>query len=185
MDLEPVLFLAGSPGSEQATELASDGRPAVTVVGCGNWLQQVDSLGPMVLAALAERGLDAVLADVGTSVLGLLDLLQGQELLVLVDTCVGMGSPGSVVVCEPDLETAAWTHTSVHQVGPVETLVVAREPFPEYLPQRIVMVLLETGGLDSEEERRLCQRGVAAVERELESWRASRFADPAGAQGEE
>ncbi len=151
----------------------SEPRP-VTVVGCGNWLIRCDRVGPRVLAALAKRRApDVDLEDVGVSILGLLDRLRGQELLILVDACVGMAAPGAILVREPRPEGDLLAHSNLHQIGPLEALAVARELYPERLPRRTVMVLIETGGLDTRAEAEVCRRAVEVVEQQIEAWRAA------------
>lgn len=155
------------------TSLLADDAP-VSVVGCGNWMIRADRVGPRVLAALGSRPSPEVeLCDVGTTVLGLLDRLRGQELLILVDACAGCGEPGEVRVVVPRL-IASSRPPSSHQIGPVDTLVVARELYPERLPRRLVFVQVETSGLAAAEEDAVCARAVAAVEREIERWRSAR-----------
>lgn len=160
---------AAAAGASRHEQIPSASR--VAVVGCGNWLSRDDRIGPRVLRDLAAR-LDSRIAveDVGTSVLGLLDHLQGQELLILVDACVGRAAPGTVLVVEPDLDQPPPTRASSHQIGPLETLVVARELYPERYPRRVVLVLIETGDLDAEADRRVRREAVAAVERQIELW---------------
>lgn len=159
-------------GERQAgSEPQALGAPAspVAVVGCGNWLMATDRVGPRVLAALGRRPRPGVaLADVGTSGLGLLDRLWGQELLILVDACVGRAAPGEVLVSHPDPEAALPLPTGTHQIGPLEVLAIARELYPERLPRRIALVQVETGGLGPEQEEGACGRAVAAVERLLD-----------------
>ena len=78
--------------SSARTELAP-----VTIAGSGNWLLGHDRIGPRVLERVAGRWGDEVeLVDIGTTSLALLDHLRGQELLLVVDACAGMASPGEV-----------------------------------------------------------------------------------------
>lgn len=145
----------------------------VAVVGCGNWLQREDRVGPRILAHLAGRlGPDVAIEDVGVSGLGLLDRLHGQELVVLVDACLSGAPAGTVTVGEPAVDLPLTRPTSTHQVGPLESLAVVRELFPERLPRRIVLVQVETAGLDDEGERVACHRAAGSVEREIAAWRA-------------
>lgn len=170
-----VAFDRGAPtvrdvaASQPPLPLAAE----VSIVGCGNWLQADDRIGPRVLRDLAGRLDPAVtIEDVGTSVLGLLDRLRGQQLLILVDACVGRAAPGTVLVVEPDLDGPVPPRASAHQIGPLETLIVGRELYPERFPRRVVWVLIETGGLDAEAEQRARRDAVALVEREIEPWRS-------------
>lgn len=149
--------------------------PGVTVVGCGNWLVPSDRIGSQVLQQLAGR-LERWIAleSVGTSLLGLLDHLHGQELLILVDACIGRGAPGTVHVVEPDLDATPPARPSAHQIGPLETLIVGRELYPERFPLRVLWLLIETGGLEGEAERSACQRAVDKVESLIREWWAER-----------
>ena len=167
--------MGGAASRREAGWVAADGETQpVTVVGCGNWLVRSDRVGPRVLAALANKGApDVVTQDVGVSILGLLDLLRGQELLILVDACVGLAAPGTILVREPDPELPLPPTSSVHQIGPLETLAVARELYPEQLPRRTVLVLIETGGLETQAEAETCRRAVEVVEQQIEDWRAA------------
>jgi hydrogenase maturation protease len=166
----------GGAASQRETDWVAVDRstPPVTVVGCGNWQVRTDRVGPRVLAALASKGApDVITQDVGVSILGLLDLLRGQELLVLADACVGLATPGTILVREPDPEAPLTATSSVHQIGPLETLAVARELYPERLPLRTVLVLIETGGLEAEAEAETCRRAVEVIEEQIEGWRAA------------
>jgi hydrogenase maturation protease len=158
----------------------------VTVAGSGNWLLAQDRVGPQVLARLADRLPEEVeLAELGSSSLALLDWLRGQELLVVVDACVGRGAPGEVSVSDTDGGELPRGWPSLHQIGPLETLAVARALQPELLPRRVVLVQVETGGLPPEDEEHACAAAVTAVERELESWRHSRVCRTGGGDGDE
>ena len=142
------------------------------VVGCGNWASRDDRVGPRVVSALKGRlGRGVTVRDVGTTTLGLLDLLDGQELLVLVDACAGRGRPGEVLVVEPDLHALVPERVGTHQIGPVETLVVARELYPERLPRRTVLVLVETGGLAAGAEADARRRASEAFIRTIRGFR--------------
>ena len=73
--------------------------PAVIVAGSGNWLLGHDRVGPRVLAMIEGRYSQQVeICDLGTSALALLDHLHGQDLLVIVDACIGYGAAGEVMV---------------------------------------------------------------------------------------
>ena len=141
---------------------------AVTVAGAGNWLLGHDRVGPRVLERARHRWGDEVeLASLGTDPLALLDHLHRQRLLVVVDACVGLGEPGEIRVVEADLERPLGRETSVHQIGPIETLVVARHLWPELMPERTLLVMVETGDLDDHAEDELCERVVATLDRLL------------------
>jgi len=142
--------------------------PEVTVAGSGNWLLGHDRVGPRVLAMIDTRYSSQVeICDLGTSALALLDYLHGQDLLVIIDACIGFGATGEVLVTEPDLEATPGRGTSIHQIGPVEALVVASHLEPHVLPKRTLLILVETGGLSEEQEKAACERVVEVLDREI------------------
>ena len=144
----------------------------VTIAGSGNWLIGSDRIGQRVLERVADRwGSEVELVDLGATSLALLDHLRGQELLLLVDACVGMGAAGEVRIYEPDLENVSGPSTSIHQIGPVETLAVARELAPDTLPRRLRLVLVETTGLSEVDEEKVCDQVIEVLDREVEGWR--------------
>jgi len=142
--------------------------PAVTVAGSGNWLLGHDRVGPRVLAMIDQRYSQKVeICDLGTSALALLDHLHGQDLLVIVDACIGYGAAGEVMVMEPDLEAIPGRGTSVHQIGPVEALVVCSHLDPQVMPTRVLLILVETGDLAEEMEKAACEQVVEMLDREI------------------
>lgn len=150
----------------------------ISVVGCGNWLMRSDRVGPRVLEWLGRRPLDGVaLRDVGTTGLGLLDQLWGQELLVLVDASVGLTAKAPVRRSTLDLAAPLAQPSNIHQIGPREALAIARELYPERLPRRIVVIEVASEGLSEIEEMRACRAAVTEVERTIEEHRA-RFGSP-------
>ena len=147
-------------------------RSPITVAGAGNWMITHDRVGPRVIEMIEGRYPDDVeICDLGAGGLSLLDELHGQELLLVVDACVGFGEPGEVLVVEPELDDSVLQGMSVHQVGPVEALVVTRHLWPERLPRRVLLVLIETGGLDGEMEREACEEAVRLLDRHIEECR--------------
>jgi hydrogenase maturation protease len=140
------------------------------VVGAGNWLLACDLIGPQVLERIKDRYDPRVeLCDVGTTGLGLLDHLHAQQLLLVVDACaLDQGPPGKVHVVEPDLDQADSRSSSVHQIGPLETLTVAKLLYPEQLPRRIRLILVETtDDIGEEVLEQACQQVVAILDREI------------------
>ena len=151
-----------------AEETSGTPRPPMTVVGAGHSFISYDRVGPRVLVLLSGRfGGDVELCEIGTTGLGLLDHLHAQRLLVVVDACIFGGPPGQVREVVPDLDAPPPPSTSVHQIGPIETLFVARHVSPELLPERTLLVLVETEGIDDATEARACAEVVAIIEREI------------------
>lgn len=143
-----------------------EGQP-ISVIGAGNWLVSHDRIGPRVLALVEGRyGPDVELCDIGSGGLAILDHLHGQDLLLVVDAKVG-GTPGEVVVVIPDLDTPPTSEASVHQIGPVEALCVAKHLFPEKMPRRVLLVLVDTTDIDTEQEEEACRQVVTILDSEI------------------
>ncbi len=203
----------------------------VTIAGSGNWLLGHDRIGPRVLNKIHGRyGLAVSAVDLGTSPLALLDHLYHQELLIVVDACVGHGKPGEVMLVELDLRARAeitlhflradmpqiWSkrlseiggvaratlrfsrlsagrrcgmdalrkyevisaraldedmrcHTSVHQIGPVEALIVGQHLNPDQMPQRVLLIIVETDGMSEQQETKACRQVVEILDDLVES----------------
>jgi hydrogenase maturation protease len=155
----------------------SDGG-GLTIAAAGHWLLAADRIGPMVLQRIEGRyGPDVELCDLGTGGLALLDQLRGQELLIVVDACRMGGVPGALSSLSLDRAAelpASVGATSVHQVGPLEALHVARHLTPDQLPRRTLLVLVETEGLDEPGEARAADLVVATLDGEVARWRDGR-----------
>ena len=150
-------------------------RAPVAVVGAGNWLIASDRTGPRVLERIRGRyGPEVSIRDMGSAGLALLDHLHGQELMCLVDACILGGPPGHIHVSEPSFDGIPDPVGSVHQIGPIETLTIAARLYPEKMPKRVVLIGVETEGIDDRTEEIACKDAVAALDREIESWRMAR-----------
>ncbi|OAD20037.1 methyl viologen-reducing hydrogenase maturation protease [Candidatus Thiomargarita nelsonii] len=120
---------------------------------------------------IQERyGPEVELCDIGSGGLALLDHLHSQELMIVVDACFQGKPPGEICVMEPNLDTQTMDVTSVHQIGPLETLAVAKRLFQEKMPQRILLIIVETNGIDDKTEKAACQQVVAILDMEIEAW---------------
>jgi hydrogenase maturation protease len=149
---------------------------SILIAGAGNWLIVGDRVGPRVLELAAERyGPEVELVDIGSTALALFDVLDGQDLLLVVDACVGHGVPGEVKIVEPDLSASPDRGTSTHQIGPVESLLIARYLNPESLPRRVLMVLVETGSLTGPEENATCAEVIRILDHEIDHWRGQKI----------
>ena len=102
----------------------------------------------------------------------ILDSIDGQDLMIVVDACVLGGKPGELRLVEPELKGAVSASTSVHQIGPLESLTIARKLYPEKLPLRILLILVETHGADPPTLDAAADDAVAAIDREIDSWQA-------------
>jgi hydrogenase maturation protease len=138
------------------------------VAGAGNWLLASDRIGPRVLAMAAERyPVGVELCDIGSTALSLLDSLRGQDLLIVIDACVGRGTPGEIFVIEPDLSAIPGRGTSTHQIGPVETLNIAQHLEPASMPRQTLLILVETGEFGAGDEEDACRRVIEVLDREI------------------
>jgi len=70
-------------------------------------------------------------------------------------------------VLEPDQGTRPASGVSVHQIDPFETLEVARLLYPEKLPERVLLVLVETDNIDERGLEQACREVVEIVDREI------------------
>lgn len=149
-------------------------RPPVAVVGAGNWLIFQDRLGPRVLERIAGRyGPEVEIFSAGSAGLALLDCLAGQQLMLIVDACALGGQPGEIHRAELDPDTlTATAAASTHQLGPLETLAVAKHLYPDQLPLRILLILVETQGIDDATEEEACRQVVSLLDTEIERWRS-------------
>ena len=152
------------------------GTAAATITGAGNWLIGFDRIGPLVMEQVRGRygAEDVEVCTLGGAAMALLDHLRGQELVLMVDACVGQGKPGEVYCYEPDLTSSPAGVGSLHQIGPLETLLVAQHFCPETLPKRILFVAVETEGLDAGAEPAVCRQVVAILDREIAAWSKNR-----------
>jgi hydrogenase maturation protease len=148
---------------------------AVTIAGAGNPHLSCDRIGPHILSRIIGRyGEDVELVETGIHGLALLDLIRKQDLLIVIDACIGSGPPGSVVLRDLSISERPSRGASAHQIGPMEAFLVARYLYSESIPKRSILITVETRGLGEQEERTACERAIQALDREIEAWRATR-----------
>ena len=148
----------------------------VAIVGAGNWLISYDCIGPKVLKLCRKTfGPEVGLIDAGTSGLNLFDRIDKQDLMLIVDACRGKDSVGQIHVIEPDLKSQSPIGLGSHQINAVETLMVAKCLYPEKLPRKILLILVETNGMDEKNEEvmeRICRNVITVLTYEISKWRA-------------
>jgi hydrogenase maturation protease len=113
----------------------------VLVLGVGNILLRDEGIGVRAVEALAEAELppQVELLDGGTSGLDLVPALVGRRKVVVVDAIAADLEPGSLLRLTPDeLEARADGCRSVHDVGVLEALAVARQL--EQPPAEVVLI---------------------------------------------
>jgi hydrogenase maturation protease len=133
-------------------------RPRVLVVGVGNVLRGDDGFGVEVakrLADVPEVVTRAKVIEFGIGGVHLVqELLDGYELLVIVDATDRGGPPGHLYVLEVDVPDApptsfdAWQRelTDLHEAVPSKVLVVAKAL--GVLPKRVLLVGCQPGSTD-------------------------------------
>lgn len=120
--------------------------PRSLVVCLGNDLVGDDGAGLAVHDRLASRPLPAGarLARLGLGGLALLELMDGEDLMVVVDAVALGGAVGTLHVREGErLPGAARPAVSAHGIGVTEALEVARLLEPSRVPRRVVLVGIE------------------------------------------
>jgi hydrogenase maturation protease len=109
------------------------GQPArrpILVVGVGNILLHDEGFGPHMIGVLSESDLpDSVeLLDAGTAGADLLDPISDRRKVIFIDTVDGSAAPGALVrLTASDLVAAPPQGLSLHSVGLIETLMMARQ----------------------------------------------------------
>lgn len=101
------------------------------VAGIGNVFQTDDGFGPEVVRRAStrlQRNAGTRIVDYGIRGLHLAyDLLEGWDVLILIDALPSRGSPGTVHVFEADLETlSATAGLEVHSIDPAAVFSTLR-----------------------------------------------------------
>lgn len=100
------------------------------VAGIGNVLLKDEGIGVHVVREMGRMNLpDSVqLVDVGTSTIDLLSYIEDAEKLIIVDALEGGEEPGTIYRFTPDeLILKEETRGSAHQLGPMDTLRMAKK----------------------------------------------------------
>jgi hydrogenase maturation protease len=111
------------------------------------------------------------LCETGTNGLALLDIIRHQDLLIVVDACLGSGPPGLVSLIDPSHIEHVSRGASVHQLGPVEALMIGSRLYPEMMPQRSLLITVDTNDLKEEDESVACEQVIRTIDREIQAWR--------------
>lgn len=121
------------------------------IVCIGNALAADDGVGSAVYETLSEQVLppEVRLVFLGLGGLDLLDVLEGEDLLVVVDA-IQLGQPaGSVrLLGWSEIPEMGLRPVSGHGIGIREAVEVGRRLFPERMPGKIVLVGVEGSCFD-------------------------------------
>jgi hydrogenase maturation protease len=132
--------------NDAGNQIKMNSPDRILIVCVGNGLAGDDGAGQAVYDALRRRSLpDRVeLVHLGLGGMALLDYFQGQHALIVVDAVQLNAEPGTLHVLEWDRLTGQESQAvSLHGIGLLETLQVARALYPEMVPQRAVLIGLE------------------------------------------
>ena len=146
----------------------------IAVVGAGNWMVAYDRIGPRVLELVQSRYDSKVrLYNTGSAGLALLDCIHGQDLMLIIDACAGMGPPGEIRTVHWQQCDSCSAGGNVHQIGPVETIKIAEQLFPERLPRKILLILVETQHLTDTAIETACRQVIGIIDQEIDYWQLS------------
>lgn len=116
-------------------------RSTTLVMGVGNLLRGDDGFGVMVLDAVSKRGVPnhVELLDAGTSIIDLMEELNGRRKVVVIDAVRGGQAPGTLYRFSPeDVAAEAVPADSLHQVGLLDTLRLAE--LVDCRPDEVVII---------------------------------------------
>jgi hydrogenase maturation protease len=116
-------------------------RSPLLVMGVGNILRGDDGFGVAVLNEVGTRAVPANvdLLDAGTSIIDLMEELNGRRKVVVIDAVRGGQSPGTLYRFSPeDVAAEAVPADSLHQVGLLETLRLAE--LVDCRPEQVVII---------------------------------------------
>ncbi len=152
----------------------TDVRP-ILVLGVGNILLRDEGIGVRVVEAMGQRALppEVELFDGGTAGIDLLNVLAERQKIIIIDAIDMDDAPGTVVrLAGDELPTATGTSTSLHEIGLLETLHVARMlrvDADELVVIGVVPERVEVGLELSPRIAALVPSIIEAVEAEIES----------------
>ncbi|MGD9200564.1 MAG: hydrogenase maturation protease [Chitinispirillia bacterium] len=149
----------------------ADSHP-IAVVCAGNRNVYGDCMGLHIYEKIKLRYKRFVeVFNIGCIALALLDCIDKQKIMFIIDAYISNDKPGSLKILKPDYCLSSHGITSTHQTGPLETLCVANRLYPERLPDDIRLILINTQGITEILADRVCNRVIALLDSEIESWR--------------
>jgi len=124
--------------------------PATLVIGLGNTLRGDDGVGVRVAQALAAQALpdDVEVVDGGTAGLGIVNLMEGRQRVILVDAADVGKAPGEFVRFTLDEARLLGDdqHLSVHAAGLRDALLLAQAL--KMLPDEVVIFGVQPAALE-------------------------------------
>jgi len=129
------------------SSVTSNPRTSALVVCIGNELIADDAIGYEIFNILKGMALpdNARIEFSGVGGLALLDLLNGDEKMLLVVDAVQFGAPAGTIHClDWDmLPSFGNSSISVHGIGLKETIDIGKALYPERIPPSIILVGIE------------------------------------------
>ncbi|SES67214.1 hydrogenase maturation protease [Methanococcoides vulcani] len=145
-------------------------NPSVRIIGCGNTLMGDDAVGVRIVEALKKMELEPLegidILDAGVCGLDILNLLEGVDKVIIVDSIIGNTKKGSILRFEgEDLLNKDYEHGgifSAHDICISDVLVIGKHV--QDLPE-ILVFGIEIGGIKEELSMDLSLETLAAVDR--------------------
>ena len=157
----------------QKTDCTRSRRCPILILGLGNILLTDEGVGVRVVQALEEMNLPSgvELFDGGTGGLDLMDVMVDRQKVIVIDAINSQCDPGTILrLTSENLDLKRAQSTSVHGIGFLETLALARE-LNIALPELVIIGVqpkdLERGLELSPELARLMPRIIERVLAEL------------------
>ncbi|OGD54079.1 hypothetical protein A3K80_00470 [Candidatus Bathyarchaeota archaeon RBG_13_38_9] len=122
------------------------------VIGVGNVLLSDEGVGIHIVRQLKKRDISKLVEihEIGTSSFELLNVIEGNSLVIIVDAVRMDDKPGTVknidLVIEDDISLLP-KFTSLHQLDLISTLKMAKGVID--LPKKIVLIGIEPSSLDA------------------------------------
>jgi len=123
-------------------------EPRTTILGLGNILLMDEGIGVHVVHELKKQDLpeDIEVIDGGTSGMDLLSFVKNTQELIIIDAIRLKKRPGSIYCLRPYETEFTRPHISLHQVGVLEILSVAKKL--HCLPEDTIIIGVEPKEID-------------------------------------
>ena len=132
------------------TQTFDTSPPPTLIIGLGNTLRGDDGVGVLVAQILARQTLpnEVEVVDGGTQGLGLVNLMEGRQRLILIDAADVGKTPGEFVGFTLDEAVLRGNdqHLSVHTAGLREALFLAQAL--KILPDEVIIFGVQPANLD-------------------------------------
>jgi len=125
------------------------GTEKIRIIGCGNPLASDDGVGAYIIGKLKKLNLpqNVEAVEAGSDPLGLLDLIQSAEKVIIVDAVKGPGPPGKIYRLKPqDLENSGKS-ISLHRLEVNQIIKLGQKLFPDRTAEEIIIIGVEAEDL--------------------------------------